>query len=184
VPSDDEWLFCSSADADLLDSVQVDALFARFRPTHVIHLAALVGGLFKNMRLKLDFFRDNMLMNINVMEACRIHRVDKLVSCLSTCIFPDKTSYPIDESMIHAGPPHSSNEGYAYAKRMLDVMSRCYREQYGCNFVTVVPTNVFGPFDNFSLTDGHVIPSLIHKCYLAKQAGTTLSISGTGAPLR
>jgi GDP-L-fucose synthase len=125
-----------------------------------------------------------MLMNINVMEACRLGRVEKLVSCLSTCIFPDKTSYPINEAMVHDGPPHPSNEGYAYAKRMIDVMSRCYREQYGCNFVSVVPTNVFGPFDNFSIEDGHVIPGLIHKCYLAQKEATDLLIWGSGSPLR
>lgn len=77
-----------------------------------------------------------------------------MVSCLSTCVFPDKTSYPIDETMIHDGPPHSSNEGYAYAKRMIDVQNRCYAEQYGCKFTSVIPTNVFGPHDNFSIEDG------------------------------
>lgn len=78
-------------------------------------------------------------------------QVKKLVSCLSTCIFPDKTSYPIDESMVHAGAPHSSNEGYAYAKRMIDVMNRCYAEEYGCMFTSIIPTNVYGPHDNFNV---------------------------------
>ena len=87
-------------------------------------------------------------MNDNIFEACRVFKVRKLVSCLSTCIFPDKVTYPIDESMIHAGPPHASNEGYAYAKRMIDVLNRCYAEEYGCNFTAVVPTNIYGPHDN------------------------------------
>ena len=68
----------------------------------------------------------------------------KLVSCLSTCIFPDKTSYPIDETMVHNGPPHSSNAGYAYAKRMIDVLNQCYHDEYGCNFTSVIPTNIYG----------------------------------------
>lgn len=110
-------------------------------------------------------------MNDNVMEACRIYGVTKLVSCLSTCIFPDKTTYPIDETMIHNGAPHSSNIGYAYAKRMIDVLNVCYHEEYGCNFTSIIPTNIYGPHDNYNIEDGHVIPGLIHKTYLAKKNG-------------
>jgi GDP-L-fucose synthase len=102
----------------------------------------------------------------------------------STCVFPDKIAYPITEDQIHDGPPHSSNEGYAYAKRMVEVLSRCYNEQHGRNYITVVPTNVFGPYDNYSIEDGHVAPGLMHKCYLAKQNGTDLTIWGSGKPLR
>jgi GDP-L-fucose synthase len=123
-------------------------------------------------------------MNDNVMECSRIYGVEKLVSCLSTCIFPDKTTYPIDETMIHDGPPHDSNCGYAYAKRMIDVMNKCYNEQYGCNFTSIIPTNIYGPHDNFNIEDGHVIPGLIHKCYLAKQTNSDFNIWGTGKPLR
>ena len=124
------------------------------------------------------------LMNDNVMECCRIYKVQKLVSCLSTCIFPDKTTYPIDETMIHDGAPHLSNEGYAYAKRMIDVMNRCYKDEYGCNFTSVIPTNIYGPHDNYSIQGGHVVPGLIHKCYLAKKNGTPFEVWGTGSPLR
>ena len=113
-----------------------------------------------------------------------LRQVKRLVSCLSTCIFPDKTTYPIDETMVHNGPPHSSNEGYAYAKRMIDVMNRCYASEYGCCFTSIIPTNIYGPHDNFSIEDGHVIPGLIHKCYLAKRDGTPFTIWGSGAPLR
>ena len=103
------------------------------------------------------------------MELCRITNVKKLVSMLSTCIFPDKTTYPIDETMLHDGPPHPSNEGYAYAKRLIDTMNRAYAEEYGCNFTSIIPTNIYGPHDNFSIQNGHVIPGLIHKCYIAKR---------------
>lgn len=85
----------------------------------MVHLAALVGGLFRNMAQKVEFYRENMLINDNVMEACKDFKVEKLVSCLSTCIFPDKTTYPIDETMIHNGPPHASNEGKLYCARGL-----------------------------------------------------------------
>jgi GDP-L-fucose synthase len=168
----------------LRDRESTRKLFEKVKPTHVIHLAAMVGGLFRNLKYKVEFYRENVLINDNVMECCREFNVVKLVSCLSTCIFPDKTTYPIDETMVHNGPPHSSNAGYAYAKRMIDVMNKCYNEEYGCNYTSIIPTNIYGPHDNFSIEDGHVIPGLIHKCYLAKQNGSDLTIWGTGAPLR
>jgi GDP-L-fucose synthase len=136
------------------------------------------------MQQKVEFYRENIMMNDNVMECCRIHKVQKLVSYLSTCIFPDKTTYPIDETMLHAGPPHPSNEGYAYAKRMVDTMNRAYAEEYGCNFTSIIPTNIYGPRDNFSIQNGHVIPGLIHKCFLAKRDNTPFTIWGSGTPLR
>ncbi|CAO3666558.1 unnamed protein product [Umbelopsis ramanniana] len=160
------------------------AIFEKYKPTHVIHLAALVGGLFKNMKYKLDFLRDNLLINDNVLETSKNFGVQKVVSCLSTCIFPDKTSYPIDETMIHNGPPHESNFGYAHAKRMIDVQNKAYNEQYGCNFTSVIPTNVYGPHDNYDLEDSHVLPGLTHKCYLAKKNNTPFIVGGTGKPLR
>jgi GDP-L-fucose synthase len=168
------WYFACSKDGDLRDKESTRNIFLRVQPTHVIHLAAMVGGLFKNLRYKVEFYRENVLINDNVMECCREFKVKKLVSCLSICIFPDKTSYPINETMVHDGPPHTSNEGYAYAKRMIDVMNRCYKEEYGCNFTSIIPTNIYGPHDNYSIEDGHVIPGLIHKCYLAKKNGNKL----------
>jgi GDP-L-fucose synthase len=181
---EESWVFASSSEADLRDREATRGLFERVKPTHVIHLAAMVGGLFRNLKYKVEFYRENVLINDNVMECCREFNVTKLVSCLSTCIFPDKTTYPIDETMVHNGPPHSSNAGYAYAKRMIDVLNRCYNEEYGCNYTSIIPTNIYGPHDNFSIEDGHVIPGLIHKTYLAKKNGTDLTIWGTGAPLR
>jgi len=86
--------------------------------------------------------------------------------------------------MVHNGPPHFSNEGYAYAKRMIDVQNRCYNSQYGCNFTSVIPTNIFGEHDNFNVADGHVIPGLMHKCLTAKRNGTDFVVYGSGKPLR
>eukprot|EP01035_Chromulina_nebulosa_P022949 gene22949-29730_t len=180
----EKWIYLSSKDGDLRDPAATKAIFEKYRPTHVIHLAALVGGLFRNMKQKVEFYRENTIINDNVMESCRIYNVKKLVSCLSTCIFPDKTTYPIDETMIHNGAPHHSNIGYAYSKRMIDVMNLCYNEEYGCNFTSIIPTNIYGPHDNYSIEDGHVVPGLIHKCYLAKKNGTDLTIWGSGKPLR
>lgn len=180
----EKWIFLSSKDGDLTDRKETEAIFEKHKPTHVIHLAAKVGGLFANMAEKVEFYRVNVIMNDNVMECCRIYKVEKLVGMLSTCIFPDKTTYPIDETMIHNGPPHSSNEGYAYAKRMIDTMNRAYAEEYGCNFTSIIPTNIYGKHDNFSIEKGHVIPGLVHKCYKAKKEDKPFTIWGSGSPLR
>lgn len=179
-----KWIFLSSKDCDLTDAAATLALFEKHKPTHVIHLAAMVGGLFKNLKANLDFFRKNCLINDNVLHASHVHDVTKVVSCLSTCIFPDKTTYPIDESMIHKGPPHDSNYGYSYAKRMIDVQNRAYHEQYNRMFTSVIPTNIYGPHDNYNLEDSHVIPGLIHKTYLATKNGEDITAWGTGSPLR
>mmetsp|Transcript_15625 Transcript_15625/g.20570 ORF Transcript_15625/g.20570 Transcript_15625/m.20570 type:complete len:321 (+) Transcript_15625:189-1151(+) len=180
----EEWIFLSSKDGNLIEMEATKKIFEKYKPTHVLHLAAFVGGLFRNLKYKVEFYRWNVLMNDNIMECCRLYKVRKLVSCLSTCIFPDKTTYPIDETMVHSGPPHTSNEGYAYAKRMIDVMNRCYNDEYGCKFTSVIPTNIYGKNDNFSIEDGHVIPGLVHKCYLAKKNNTDFTLWGTGKPLR
>ncbi|KAN0008672.1 hypothetical protein ACTFIU_009399 [Dictyostelium citrinum] len=182
--SDDAWIFMRSSDCDLKNRESTRSFFEKIRPTHVIHLAARVGGLFSNMKYKVEFFRENIDINDNVLACCKEFNVVKCVSCLSTCIFPDKTTYPIDETMIHNGPPHPSNEGYAYAKRMIDVLNRAYNEEYGCKFTSVIPTNIYGPHDNYHLTDGHVIPGLIHKTYLAMKNNQDLTIMGSGKPLR
>jgi len=178
------WVFLRSSDGDLRSLEQTRQIFEKYKPTHVIHLAALVGGLFKNMKYKVEFWRDNVAINDNIMLCCKDFKVQKLVSCLSTCIFPDKTTYPLDETMVHNGPPHHSNEGYAYAKRMIDVLNRAYKEEYGCHFTSVIPTNVYGSHDNYHLEDSHVIPGLIHKLYLAKKNNTDFVVWGSGTPLR
>ncbi|XP_053396213.1 GDP-L-fucose synthase-like [Mercenaria mercenaria] len=180
----EEWIFASSKDADLCDADSTRSLFEKYKPTHVIHLAAMVGGLYRNLKYNLDFFRKNMMINDNVLAASHEFGVKKVVSCLSTCIFPDKTTYPIDETMIHNGAPHDSNFGYSYAKRMIDVLNRGYNQSHGAKFTAVIPTNVYGPHDNFDLEDGHVLPGLINKAYCAKRDGKEFVIWGTGLPRR
>jgi len=169
---------------DLRDRVVTDKLFSSLSPKNVIHCAAKVGGLGGNMNMKGEFFYDNIMINTNVIEACRKYGVKKLVCFLSTCVFPNDVEYPLTEKKIHLGEPHNSNYPYAYAKRMADVQIRAYREQYGLNYVSVIPTNIYGPNDNFDLDNGHVVPSLIHKCYIAKKTNTPFRIWGSGEPLR
>lgn len=184
-----QYAFVDIEDADLCDLAQTRKLFERIKPQGVIHLAADVGGLYKNMANGAEMFENNVLMNMHVMKCSKEYGVEKLVSCLSTCVFPEQSlcphiQLPIDETMIHLGPPHPSNEGYAYAKRMVDVESRYYRKQYGCNFVSLAPTNIFGPHDNYAPEHSHVIPALIRKCHAAMKDGSDFVVWGTGRPLR
>ncbi|KAI0293924.1 hypothetical protein BC826DRAFT_1013252 [Russula brevipes] len=182
--SGETWVFIGTKDADLRDPEQAAKVFDKYKPTHVIHLAALVGGLYRNMRYKLSFLRDNMLINDNVLLCAHKTGVSKVISCLSTCVFPDEVTYPLDESKIHLGPPHESNYGYAHAKRMVDIANRAYHDEHGSNFTSAIPTNVFGPNDNFDLEDSHVVPALIHKCLQAKRNNTPFVVFGSGRPLR
>ena len=172
---------------DELDLMELDAIVDYIEEneiTHIIHCAARVGGIKANMDHLGEFFYENIIMNSNVLEASRRCGVEKVVSFMSTCVFPDDATYPLSPDQIHNGEPHSSNYAYAYAKRMLEVQSRAYREQHGCNFVTVIPCNIYGPNDNFDLDSSHVIPALIHKCYIAKENGTDFEVWGTGKAYR
>jgi GDP-L-fucose synthase len=158
--------------------------FEKHKPTHIIHCAGKVGGLGGNMKYKGEYFYDNIMINTNVIESARKVGVENLVCFLSTCVFPDNIDYPLTEKKIHLGEPHSSNYPYAYAKRMADIQIRAYREQYGLNYVSVIPTNIYGPNDKFSLEHGHVIPMLIHKLFLAKETKCDFTVWGSGKPLR
>jgi GDP-L-fucose synthase len=178
------WVFLSSKECNLLDHGRVDELFGKEKPDYVIHLAAEVGGLFKNMTQRVAMLENNVLMNINVLQCAHAHNVQHVMCCLSTCVFPDKVGYPLKEHTLHQGEPHDSNYAYAYAKRLLDIQCQTYREQYSRDYFCVIPTNMYGPCDNFNLEDGHVIPSLIHRCYLAKRNKTPFCIRGSGTPLR
>jgi len=177
-------IFVTRDDADLTDFASTEKIFRRHTPTHVIHLAAEVGGIGGNISNSGDYFRNNILINTNVLEVSRRVGVKKLISFMSTCVFPDDAKYPLTIDQVHNGPPHPSNFSYAYAKRMLDIQSKAYRKQWGIDFQVLVPTNIYGPNDYWNLQDGHVVPSLIHKIYLAKKFKETLTVWGTGAPLR
>lgn len=160
---------------------------AQMKDKYVIHLAARVGGVKANTNFVSDFYTDNSTTNQRLLEAAKIGKAKKVVSLLSTCVYPDAqyVTYPLTEDQLHMGPPHHSNFGYAYAKRMIDVMSRAYRQQYGCNFITAIPNNLYGENDNFDLENGHVIPALIRKIWEAKINGKpSVEVWGDGSPLR
>ena len=169
---------------DLVNPKQTEALFQTIKPDGVIHCAGKVGGIGGNSNYKGEYFYDNLMINTNVIEASRKAGVKRLVAFLSTCVFPDNVKYPLTIDQIHTGEPHSSNYPYAYAKRMADVQIRAYREQYGLNYTSIIPSNIYGPNDNFNLDHGHVMPMLIHKLYLAKKNNTDFTVWGSGNPLR
>jgi len=177
-------VYLSSKDGDLRDWRATEKIFTKHKPEIVIHLAGRVGGIKANMDNLGLFYHDNIKINTNVLEACRKYEVEKTLSMLSTCVYPDEASYPLTEEQIHQGAPHHSNYAYAYAKRMIDVQSRAYRDQYGCNFITAIPNNIFGMHDNFDLEDSHVIPAMVRKIYEAKTFGKPVVLWGDGTPLR
>ena len=184
-----DFLFPKKNELDLLSLGSVKNFFGERQGEirAVIHLAARVGGVKANSDFVADFFYENSVMNQNLLQVCANEKIEKVVSMLSTCVYPDEkyVNYPLTEDQLHAGPPHDSNFGYAFAKRMLDVQSRAYRKQYGCNFVTAIPNNMYGLNDNYDLESSHVVPALIRKFYEAKaEKRDHVTIWGTGSPKR
>lgn len=179
--------------AEFLDKINLinercaNMFHAQMKDKYVIHLAAKVGGVKANTDFISDFYTDNSLINQRLLDAAKVGKAKKVISLLSTCVYPDApyVTYPLTEDQLHMGPPHSSNFGYAYAKRMIDVMSRAYRQQYDCNFITAIPNNLYGENDNFDLQNGHVIPALIRKIWEAKiNNHQSVEVWGDGTPLR
>ena len=158
-----------------------------FADKQIIHLAAKVGGVKANIEQVANFYMENANLNERLLYSAHRSGANKVISLLSTCVYPDApyVTYPLTEDQLHMGPPHSSNYGYAYAKRMVDVMSRAYRQQYGCNFITAIPNNLYGENDNFDLENSHVIPAIIRKVWEAKiNKQPSVLCWGDGSPLR
>ena len=177
-------VFVAREDGDLTNYQNVISIFEKYRPRRVIHAAAEVAGIGGNIIHSGEYYRNNILINTNVLECARVFQVERLISFMSTCIFPVDAPYPLNERDIHLGPPHPSNFGYAYAKRMLEVQTVAYRQEWQCDFLCAIPTNMYGPYDFWNVEESHVVPSLIHKCFQAKAQGEKLSVWGTGSPLR
>lgn len=173
---------------DLTLYEDVQSCFETFRPDLVIHLAANVGGLYKNMRERVLMFRQNILMNQYIVDACHQYGVQKGIFCLSTCVFPadPPKGFPLSEEMLMDAPPHPSNENYAYAKRMLYQQCHNYNLEYSREYICLSPVNLYGRWDNYHLEDSHVIPGLIHKMYLhcQKDACGAFEVMGTGRAMR
>ena len=182
--TDHEIISVGSKDFDLTSWHETQLMMVKCNPDAVIHLAARVGGVKGNTDFVADFYHQNIMINSNVLQASKNLGVSKVVSLLSTCVYPDDVTYPLTEDQMHNGPPHKSNFGYAYSKRMLDVQSRALRQQYDCNFICAIPNNLYGPHDNFDLENGHVIPAIIRKIWEAKKTGSKPVFWSDGSALR
>lgn len=181
--SDIEFIYWSSKDCNLLNYEEVYNKLIELQPDIIVNLAANVGGLFKNLNKNVEMFEDNIQMNMNILRLSKKIGVKMVISCLSTCIFPDKTEYPIKEEYLNNGIPHYSNNGYAYAKRFIDIYTGLMNvENSETLFVNLSPTNIYGENDNYNLNDAHVIPALIHRGYLS--SGGEFEIKGSGKALR
>lgn len=179
------WYYASSGEYDLTSSEETRKMYYDIHPDVVIHLAARVGGVNGNYTRQADFFYENLHINMNVLKYAHINNVSKVISMLSTCIYPDNVTYPITEDQLHNGEPHFTNYGYAYAKRMLEVQSRTLRAQYGRKYISLVPSNMYGPEDNFDLEDGHFVAAVVRKiCDAKRNKDPRVTFWGDGTPLR
>lgn len=175
----------ASKDYDLTRQNDVARLFADYHPDVVIHLAARVGGIGANRANPGRFFYDNAIMGIEMMEQARRSGVEKFVQLGTVCAYPKFASAPFTEDAIWNGYPEETNAPYGIAKKALLVQAQAYRAQYGLNAIFLIPTNLYGPGDNFDLDSSHVIPALIRRCVEARAIGSpTVVVWGTGRATR
>ncbi len=168
-------------DYDLVDGAGVKQLMTDARPDLVIHLAAVVGGIGHNQQNPGRFFYDNLMMGTQLIEQARLSGVRKFVAVGTVCAYPKFTPVPFKEDDLWNGYPEETNAPYGLAKKMMLVQAQAYREQYGFNTIFLLPSNLFGPGDNFDLETSHVIPALIRKCVAARRAGHDfIEVWGTG----
>jgi GDP-L-fucose synthase len=182
---DCEVLAAPRSSLDLIDQSQVRGWFERERPDVVFLAAARVGGIHANDSFPADFLYDNMMIEANVIEAAFRSGVSKLMFLGSSCIYPKFAEQPIREESLLTGPLEPTNEWYAVAKIAGIKLCQAYRRQHQCNFISAMPTNLYGPGDNFDPENSHVLPALIRKAHEAKQSGAaSMTIWGTGTPRR
>jgi len=166
---------------DLTNLSAIHKIFSENRPEYVFLAAAKVGGINANITYPGEFIRDNLLIQTNVMEAARLFKVKKLLFLGSSCIYPKFAEQPIKEESLLSGPLETSNIGYALAKIVGAEMCKAYRKQWGCNFISAMPSNLYGENDNFSLTNSHVLAAIIRKFHEAKLNNeNTVELWGTG----
>jgi len=170
---------------DLTDASAVNRYFLQERPEYVFLAAAKVGGILANSAYPADFIRDNLLIQVNVLEAAHRAVAKKVLVLGSSCIYPKYAPQPLSENALLTGELEPTNQWYAVAKIAGIKTAQAYRRQYGCNFICVMPTNLYGPGDNFDLETSHVLPALMRKFHEAKNSGTpSVVVWGTGTPLR
>jgi len=181
----DSLLTPSSDELDLRRADDVERWFQQNRPDVVFLVAGRVGGIQANSEFPVDFLHDNMAIHMSVLPAAHRSGVEKLLYLGSSCIYPRDAPQPISESSLLTGQLEPTNEWYAMAKISGIKLCQAYRQQYGSNFISAMPTNLYGPEDNFDLSSGHVLPALMRKFYEARSVpGSVVEIWGTGTPRR
>ena len=175
----------TSAELDLRDRGAVDTFFDVTRPTHVVMAAARVGGILANSTYPADFLSDNLRIQVNVLDAAARTGVDRLLFLGSSCIYPKFAPQPISEDSLLTGPLEPTNEAYAIAKIAGIMQVQALRRQHGVSFISAMPTNLYGPGDNFDLVGSHVLPAMLRKMHEAKVSGAaSVTMWGTGSPRR
>jgi len=170
---------------DLKDQCDVDAFFKTYKPEYVFMAAAKVGGIIANNTYRAQFLFENLMMQNNVIHASYLYQVKKLLFLGSSCIYPKMAPQPLKEESLLTGLLETTNEPYAIAKIAGVKMCDAYRAQYGCNFISAMPTNLYGPNDNYDLETSHVLPALIRKFIEAKKTqAPSVTLWGTGTPYR
>lgn len=175
----------TSKELDLRDQAAVKAFFEKEKPEYVFLAAAKVGGIYANNTYKAEFIHDNIVIQSNIIHQAYLNDVKKLAFFGSSCIYPKFAPQPMNEDALLTGALEPTNEPYAIAKIAGIKMCQAYHDQYGCNFISLMPTNLYGPNDNYDLQNAHVLPALIRKFYEAKVEGKPyVEIWGTGSPKR
>ena len=175
----------TSAELDLRNQAAVAGFFATERPDYVFLAAAKVGGILANNTYRAEFLYDNLLIEANIIHQAYRTEVTKLLFLGSSCIYPKLAPQPLQEESLLTGPLEATNEPYAIAKIAGIKLCEEYRHQYGCNFISAMPTNLYGPNDNYDLQGSHVLPALIRKFHEAKISGSpSVEVWGTGSPRR
>ena len=178
-----EWLFISSKDYNLTNLEECFNLFQSFNPTIVIHLASRVGGLYDNMNHNYDFYMTCTRINSNIIECCKKYNTERLISILSTCIYGDNIKISTDN--IHDVAPHPSNKGYAYSKRFLDIGTELLSQTGTVECINIIPTNLYGIYDNYEPKSSHVVAALLSRIYKAKMENKDcVEIYGSGLARR
>lgn len=178
-------LTATRAELDLRDQAAVNQFFRLQRPDFVFLVAGTVGGILANSTRPAEFIYDNLMIHATVVHAAHLYGVRKLLYLGSSCIYPRECAQPIREEYLLSGPLEPTNEPYAVAKIAGIRLCQAYRRQYGCNFISAMPTNLYGPGDNFDPASGHVLPALIHKFYQARlRREKSVVVWGTGTPRR
>jgi len=181
---DSIFIFLTSRDCDLTDTVQTLRTVEKYSPDAILHLAAVSGGIGLSKKHPASLLRDNVLMTFSILEAARKCSVKKTIMTLTTGMYPANAPLPLKEEYIHDGYPHDSNYGSSFAKRLIDPVIRAYREEYGLKVIGLIPSGIFGENDNFNYDDAPMVPALIRRFYENRKNDSKIVIWGDGTPLR